>query len=292
MFKEVAFVLSAIIGGALLTACEKDRSPRGSLTGRVDTGHGEGEGTIAGEGEGAVGEGEDLVCQDEGLTECPEAGCVNLQDNMEHCGACGTACEKLSAGQEDWIPTCVAGICQCWRNLWRDCGPQCQRIGDDTRCIDGFCANPDPGFIECDARCVGSLEDNAHCGACGNACRANEQCIDGQCGTCPDASEQFCPKRWEGFSCVNVQNDQANCGECENLCPPGSECLSGECGECVRSWRNDQCNGDCVVCSGMANGAEEFDRVCSLTATDPFNCGRCENRCGEDQNCEAGLCVN
>ena len=135
---------------------------------------------------------------------------------------------------------------------------------------------PAVGFIECDARCVDSLGDNAHCGGCGNACGNNEQCIDGQCRTCPNAREQFCPLHWEGFACVNVQTDQSNCGECGHWCNGlGYECISGS---CVCKPDTDRC---------VLEGVE----LCTDLLRDEDNCGMCGSRCAEGEDCANGTCM-
>lgn len=309
-------------GGSLQTPVGGDGEGEGSLTDRIDAGPGEG--TVGGEGEG------DGTVGGEG-----EGGSTIAGEGEGPTSACNPACIEISA-QEDWISDCVSGICQCFRNMWRECGASCQQFGDDMRCISDFCAAPAIGFIVCNSLCVDSFGNNAHCGACGNACRANEQCIDGQCRTCPDARERWCPKRWEGFECINVQNHPANCGacgiwcndfgylcvngacvckldadrcvfegadictdltrdwnncgECGRPCPRGSECPHGQCGECMQSWDQEQCNGDCIVCDGMADVTEGFDSACVVTATDEINCGECGNRCANGERCEEGRC--
>ena len=308
MSKSTMFVLSVIIGGTLLSTCDDEGSkpPGGGLPppvgGEGESSHGEGEGPGEGEGEGrGEGEGEDGD------------------------GTCNTVCEKRFA-QDDWISTCVAGVCQCFRNLWRDCGPPCQQFDDGMLCLADYCAAPAIGFIECNAQCVDSLGDNAHCGACGNTCRDSEQCVEGQCSRCPDAREQWCPKMWGEVACVNVQNDPANCGTCGVLCQDfGYHCDHGACvcrhdadhcefdgveycTDLKRDWDNcGQCGNQCPrgsECFSSQCGAcvQSWDleqcngacvvcnNLCALTAEDPLNCGECGNRCALPTECNQGRC--
>lgn len=55
-----------------------------------------------GSGADADADGGGLVCEAPTPTEC-DGACVNTQDDENHCGACGTAC------QTDW--TCESGVC-------------------------------------------------------------------------------------------------------------------------------------------------------------------------------------
>ncbi len=55
-------------------------------------------------------------------------------------------------------------------------------------CREGNCACPAAGTIECDDSCVDPMSDDGHCGACGNACAADERCAMGACTADPSGA--------------------------------------------------------------------------------------------------------
>lgn len=81
-------------------------------------------------------------------------GCEQALDTVEHCGACDQACELAHAS---------------------------------SLCVDGGCAidKCDSGHEDCngdaDDGCEATLDTDAHCGACDNACDNKQSCKDGQC---------------------------------------------------------------------------------------------------------------
>ena len=87
-----------------------------------------------------------LSCQT-GLTDC-SGTCVNLQTDLQNCGACATKC---AAGQ-----LCAAGKCY-------------------TPCK--------TGLTDCSGKCVDVTTDTANCGACGTKCAAGVPCSAGKCIT-------------------------------------------------------------------------------------------------------------
>ena len=80
---------------------------------------------------------------------------VDLQTDINNCGACGTVC---SAGPNS-IPACTAGQCQI--------------------------AACSPGFANCDGIAANGCETNlntvANCGSCGHACSGGQSCASGVC---------------------------------------------------------------------------------------------------------------
>jgi hypothetical protein len=76
--------------------------------------------------------------------------------------------------------------------------------------------------MTCDGACVDEQTDPENCGGCGQACSANESCVDASC---------VCPSGYLVCSgaCVNDQTDPVNCGSCANPCPTGATCASGRC---------------------------------------------------------------
>jgi len=157
-----------------------------------------------------------------------------------------------------------------------------------------------PGTIGCFRECVDPSTDERHCGDCGRACGAGEECIRGSC-VCPDGTtcgggglgnpddcggtscdalevciDSVCRcragrTRVEG-RCVDLSTDPDNCGAPESRCPEGTVCFGGG------------CHGGCP------DGTRDCDDACVRTAIDPANCGECGNRCDRDEFCARGSC--
>lgn len=228
------------------------------------------------------------VCPD-GLENCGN-GCIDTQADRENCGRCGHWCGDANG----FILTCRGGECVCWEENQELCDDGCTVVAEDPEncgrcenmcdenmvCQNGTCICSE-GFTDCNDICADLTADAAHCGRCGNECRWDMVCLDSNCA-CPEGTVD-CNEQ-----CVDTQQ---NCGRCGNECPFGSECQNGECGDCEQDWQTGrQCNGDCVVCDGMAD-VLGVDRVCSLTATDEYNCGRCGNQCDAlGSECYEGRC--
>lgn len=146
----------------------------------------------------------------------------------------------------------------------------------------------------CGNMCVNHMTDEAHCGACFNACRIDQFCDNGTCscfgsmqecaGSCVDlqADEDHCGVcrnscgEWmtccQG-SCTDLQTDDSNCGRCGNVCVENSYCVAGMCSEpCGGAW----CDGECV----------------NLEVSN-LHCGRCSNPCDVPSGfiCQEGECA-
>jgi hypothetical protein len=112
------------------------------------------------------------------------------------------------------------------------CGaPQGVVCSPGEQCIDGACVPPiQPGQIPgclgsrilCDGRCVDPSSDADHCGACGDACAAEEMCDAGAC--VPVCHGFTC-----GGRCIDIMSDPENCGDCGYSCGPEAVCLQGHC---------------------------------------------------------------
>lgn len=149
------------------------------------------------------------ACQ-EGLTACGKE-CVDLDDDLANCGACGNACdtefcvEGVCSEQDDCIDPEGPGTCE-------DAGPPDANPEDpdadptepdasmaDANTIDAGPGDPDANvdaapidaagdpdalvcdpLLECNGMCVDSLTDPDHCGTCGNDCPSGI-CILGDC---------------------------------------------------------------------------------------------------------------
>jgi hypothetical protein len=178
-----------------------------------------------------------------GLTDCGGI-CVDLQSDMNNCGACGEICES------DLVPVeCRSGVCErascpvgieycgavdgC-RDLSSDpahCGA-CANACASGVCSGGVCATGGgscaEGQAECDGMCVDTCCNNSHCGACGNACPSGTSCFEGICdcpsGLCCAEGEVIC-----NGTCVATCCDNNNCGACGNVCKDGLTCFEGKC---------------------------------------------------------------
>jgi hypothetical protein len=153
-----------------------------------------------------------------GLTSCPSTGCVDLQTDLDHCGACDTpctsqlvavACRNGECVRADCPPELAyCGLVAGCRDLQSDpahCGV-CDNACASGICTSGACAPATgatcaEGQAECDGVCVDTCCNNQHCGACGNACPAGRTCFEGICD---------CPK-----------------GDCGPITPPNTGAGSG-----------------------------------------------------------------
>lgn len=141
-----------------------------------------------------------------GFTQCGALGdCVDVQSDLDNCGACGAVCESglvpvECRGGECVRASCPVGVEYCGavdgcRDLSSDpahcgaCGNACPGgVCSGGACVSsgGACAE---GEVECDGECVATCCNNEHCGACGNACTPPLTCFEGICdcpsGDCP-----------------------------------------------------------------------------------------------------------
>lgn len=151
-----------------------------------------------------------------GETFCPAAGCVDLQTDLDHCGACDTPCTSQLVAVDCRKGECVRADCPLeleycgpvalCRDLQNDpahCGA-CDNACASGVCDGGVCAAGGAcaeGQAECDGVCVDTCCSNQHCGACGKACTGGKTCFEGVCD---------CPK-----------------GDCGPVIPPGTGVGSG-----------------------------------------------------------------
>jgi len=115
--------------------------------------------------------------------------------------SCGTSCTPCPVPPNAYA-TCDGTSCGYSCNTgWHDCSGQC--VPDDavTSCGTSCdpCPAPDPGSAQratctngvcgtgcidtCNAACVDTNSDPAHCGGCNSACGAGMACVDGSCVT-------------------------------------------------------------------------------------------------------------
>lgn len=160
--------------------------------------------------------------------------------------------------------------------------PYCAPFGDaGFRCTNGCL--PDAPLL-CGTQCVSPLTSEDHCGGCDRKCaevaNAEVSCADGGCTFTCNASYHAC-----GGKCV-LDTDPQACGASCTVCPTPANgiatCQSNTCGL--------QCN------AGHANCNQNADDGCEVTlATDPLNCGACNNKCPSIANaqvsCVGGACT-
>jgi len=139
-----------------------------------------------------------LVCPS-GTTDCSGV-CLDLQTDVNNCGACGNVCPEAQPGFD---VGCAAGNCFFMR---------------DRACAEGLSA--------CNGVCVNRQTDPMNCGLCGNVCASGQICFGGQCANdnrC-EAGLTFC-----NGVCVDLLIDPANCGACGSACGILETCASGVC---------------------------------------------------------------
>ncbi|WP_437297600.1 MXAN_6577-like cysteine-rich protein [Sorangium sp. So ce426] len=215
-------------------------------------------------------------CPD-GLSRC-NGGCVELQANVEHCGACGDACEegqlcvngRCSGGGGEGgreLGTGVGGGEECGEGQ-SDCSGQCVNLETDLRncgdcgvecaeghvCADGSCACAGD-LTECDGACVDVLSDRRNCGECESSCAPAQSCVAGVC-TCP-AGLAAC-----GRACADLQTSQLHCGACGVACERGALCQAGAC-SCVLGTYDELSNTFPLTITGTTiSGETNYDLAC------------------------------
>lgn len=220
---------------------------------------------------------------------CPSSGwrCgTNLSNDPKNCGGCGVVCppEPFAGDALHMTFSCEEG----------QCVPKCTTTAVFTVTRYENCN----GII--DDGCEIALGTKANCGACGDACPGDLQCVNGQCGCpagrVPSGSECVCAPGtvecttpWGSKECADTTSSDSHCGACGNRCTNTASvpdrpntyygCLGSTCDvpKC-RSGYFD-CDGD------ETNGCE------SLVNSDPKNCGACGNACDPGQQCFRGECV-
>lgn len=116
-----------------------------------------------------LGEGNNGICKpvpNGGAdAECVRGVC-NEQAVCEHENG-----ETCSTGENCVSGNCVADVC---------CAMQCAA---GASCATGACVCPGVAGLTCGDVCVDAVDDNAHCGGCGNTCDTTNQsdCRDGSC---------------------------------------------------------------------------------------------------------------
>jgi hypothetical protein len=205
-----------------------------------------------------------------GFTQCGDE-CKNLQSDDLSCGVCEKKCVAPPGSDPEW-----------------KCGPNVQPTSTTWACESGTCKLAcERLFGDCNNNLCGDgcetdeQTDRLNCGACGHACAANQDCVDGTC-ICPPGTLR-CGRR-----CVDVNVDPNNCGACGNGCPGAGgdsengtpTCKGGSCGYL--------CFAGFADCNGRTNDGCEVN-----IGNDPLHCGGCGTHCDRErgQPCVAGQCL-
>jgi hypothetical protein len=154
-----------------------------------------------------------------------EAGvCTNLTNDLNHCGACGTACTAADAGgleagtnnPDSGIPLLDGGMVPTGP-FWSLGTPGCDASTCNVAC-------PPPMSLCSDGICYDTQNYHDHCGDCSTACMSTEYCLGGHCCATGTA---YC-----AGSCIDVLSDVNNCGGCGIMCSSGDSCVGGSCVAC------------------------------------------------------------
>ncbi len=145
------------------------------------------DGTCGTCGDGRVcGGGGSCLCEGGAVT-CGDA-CVDLRTDEANCGTCENAC---TAGEMCFAGECTTDTVCTPDCTGRTCGSDgcdgvCGDCGADNVCVEGGVCECSGDAVSCDGACVDTRSNDAHCGACGNACGAGESCQTGVCAVIPD----------------------------------------------------------------------------------------------------------
>jgi len=217
---------------------------------------------------------------------CVATGAVG-QCQLGHRGCDGGGPELVCLAAEPVMETCDGNDNDCDMSI--DEGFDLSN--DPMNC--GACGNA-CGAEEtcCGGDCVDVRASADHCGACatdgGATCGATEVCCNGSCadaascGTCMEDCAMSGRECCTG-ACVDTQGDENNCGGCGVECAAGQVCCGGS---CVGSDAS-HCGQGCDVCTA---GSE---LCCSGGCVEVGNahCNACGVACTTGQCCDAG-CVD
>ena len=261
-----------------------------------------------------------------GWTTCPSSRfpCdVNLQADVNNCGACGLAC-PTNTGNE--IFACVNGACAltcransatldcdglvdngCEATAIHDnhcgsCGVKCTDpkkhcVDQSGRAYAGIygCGCPS-GMIDCGGRCYNPKFDDEYCGDCNTQCdptnggaptlpNAYYGCVNSQCGhmKCDPYYADCDDKTPNGCETFLVTNE--NCGACGNACPAGQECRLDQ-----NNVPQCMCPPDKTLCDlGCRDDGVCYGACVDLTS-DMYNCGACGHDCYVPERNAVGVC--
>ncbi|MCC6553223.1 MAG: hypothetical protein IT372_09415 [Polyangiaceae bacterium] len=211
------------------------------------------------------------------LSPCGDV-CVDLENDLSNCGACGTACTGdhiCLSGSCSPVPcsgglVACGGVCVDIQTDPQHCGGCDVACASGVPCVVGACQGDCPaGQVACAGGCADLQSDPSNCGGCGITCPGGVQCAGGVCGgPCPPGTEPC------GGACVDVASDEQNCGGCGVACTGGAQCVNGAC-------QGGGCGPGLTDCGG----------VCVDLQTDPAHCGSCGSPCAAGVPCQSGACA-
>ncbi len=187
-------------------------------------------------------------------------GCeVDLDNDPQQCGACGTDCVVPHATAACENGACAVGSCN---DPWEDC--------------DGDAQNG----------CEENLDtDPSHCGDCLTMCDPFESCVAGKCSLVCDPGLGDCDGNPDN-GCESPFGTTTNCGFCGDACnlANATAACNGE------VCQIDTCNGGFDDCDGNdANGCEADLQNSAMTCG---GCGMpCPNGPGGTTVCSGGSCA-
>ena len=209
-----------------------------------------------------------------GFTRCGDE-CVQLESDPSSCGTCGKLCEPPKSDDAAW-----------------SCGPLVQPPNTTWGCATSSCTlQCNPLFGDCNGNlCSDGCEtdertDPKNCGACGHACAAGQDCVQGTC-LCPPGTTRC------GNRCVDVDIDPRNCGECGHRCPGPGGGVPGESANGSPTCSAGRCGYLCFT--GFADCDGRIFNGCEVNiGSDPRHCGSCSTQCNADvsQPCILGQCL-
>jgi hypothetical protein len=227
---------------------------------------------------------------------CCAGDCADVQEDVEHCGACLQACSDNHG-----TPSCTGGECQieCDEH-WDDCDEdprtngcetdlstrescgQCDRLCEEVNASENRCVlDEEQNEYQCVPECaVGFADDD---GIAANGCETNiDDCTADACangGVCIDGVDGYsCDCSGTGYTGGSCQNDIDECAEGTDNCDPLVSCTntpgSFTCGDCPAGYEGDgtvctdidECAANpCVngTCEGASPPATGFTCVCS-----------------------------
>ena len=274
------------------------------------------------------------ICEDgsckcgEGYEECGD-GCYDINHSVNHCGACGNACDVANAVSEckggECVFTCNPGYIKnedgtgCRKRNCFDGAYQCdklryQKCKDDKWVTQKFCTtdidNAEPVCdvsFGCDRRCLDNYTlcgddacynlktDPLHCGDCNTSCEimnAENSCVNGVC-------------HFECESDYVVNKDNTGC--VPFVCFEGATRCNGitlqQCEDnewkdlydCSTEAANAQASCSEGACGyDCKEGYENCSGECVDLNSSPDHCSECGHKCGianAVNTCVAGECA-
>ncbi|MBO4349320.1 MAG: hypothetical protein J6A01_00035 [Proteobacteria bacterium] len=190
---------------------------------------------------------------------CCNGICVDTNNNSNHCGQCGNACESGKS--------CVSSNC----------------LSSEEQCS--------PSQTWCDGQCVNTSSDSKHCGDCTTRCDKKEVCIDKECKA--ECAANY--KLIDG-ACRNPMVDNEYCGDPAVACGDNMYCSQGTC-KCQKAYYDcdedaaNGCESNLPCNAGKCKDPQMLcDDQCIDPMTDAAHCGDCETACEPEETCQSGSC--